>query len=98
MTDEVAESQIRELGAEAAANYRLRSMSSGGLINGNWEKVWMHLRDSVGLQFSSRIVNGSDVFIKSHKVTTLSRFQVDTLAESSIQLYFQLFHPFSNFA
>lgn len=33
MTDDVAESRMRELGAEAAVNYRLRTMSIGGLIN-----------------------------------------------------------------
>lgn len=38
MTDEVAESRIRELGAEAAVNSRLRSMSIGGLINGKLGK------------------------------------------------------------
>lgn len=62
----------------------------------------MHLRDSADLRFSSRIVTdqtaNTATVIKSHKVTTLSRFQVDTLAKSSIQLNFELFDLLSNFA
>lgn len=134
----LAESRIRELGAEAAVNYRSRSMSSWeASINGKVGKKVGGMLDAtfaiINVGTSSfrheSLKGGSDrqtydtyvlyVFVlycyvfmyemyvikfpTSHKTKVatqppLSGFQVDTLAKSSIQLYFQLFHLFSNFA